>query len=407
MSSLDAAFDQVVELDTDGNIIRRWAMQQTATGDEWRACDVSEAPGAEEVARCRAIVPGTDVLITQIPLPARRPGERREKAAAYALEDRLAADIEGLHFVVLGAGDKGSETEVAVVAKEDLHRWQQALTSANLEAVSLVPDTALIQRPASGALLHLGLDRCWLVEAAGDALAFEPDLLDEVLSTHDGTTLRITYEKDLDPEGVNQVVEKARQRGIDVTGPSTDSLWNRLGQRHGIELLSGRYAPEFAWAEHIQRFRVPLLLAALVAGLHVVTLTLEARALKDEVRRLEEAVETRFEQLMPDTRMVAPRRQIESQLRNLGQSGGGAAGSSPISLLNHLGEALAGQPSMDILNIEYRPGQLDAELRTQSLQSFSALTASLPTESLQVDLRQASTGSDGTIGQIRLQERTP
>lgn len=407
MPSVETAFEQVVELDTGGNILRRWAGYRKEAGMEWHPCEVSQPLGEGVSPLCIAIVPGTDVLVTQIDLPVRRRSDLREKAAAYALEDRLAADIETLHFAVTDAGDKTSKAEVVVVAKEDLHRWQQALMSANLEAISIVPDTALIPRPTSGARLHVGATRCWLVEATGDAMAFEPELWDAGVLPPEASALYVSYEAEIGQDLADQIVEKARQQGIDVTGPVAASLLERLDQSHGCELLAGRYARDFDWEGLIRRFRAPLILAAVAATLYVVTLALEVRALTEEASRLEKAVEARFEQLLPDTEMVAPRRQIQNQLTNMGLNSQAGASSSPVPLLNHLGEALADQPGMEVLNVTYRPGRLDAELRTQSLQSFSALTSSLPTESLEVDLRQASTGGSGTVGQIRLQELTP
>lgn len=407
MSSITAGFEQIVELDTDGTIIRRWAMKSTETGTEWRVSEEAADADGQISTRCRAIVPGTDVLITQINLPVKRRADLRETAAAYALEDRLAADIETLHFAVADTVGKAPDAEVAVVAKESLRSWQEALIEAGLEVVSMVPDTALVRRPESGVRLHFGAVRCWLVGATGDAIAFDPDLLEQVLSAHEGETLHISREPDVDWRLLSEVTEKARQRGVGATGAvAVEPLLPHSSPGCGCELLSGSYASDSRWGGVIKRLQVPLMLAFIAAAMHISSLSLEVRALTQEADRLDQSVALKFEQLMPGVRMVAPRRQIEGHLESAGPGVAGGLSAEPLFMLNHLGAALANQPGLEVVNLTYGPGQLDAELRAPSLQSLSALTSSLSNENLQADLRQARSRSTGTVGEIRLREQT-
>src|SRR5688572_13130693 len=62
--------------------------------------------------RVCALVPGTDVLVTEADVPVKS-GAKLHQVVPYALEEQLAEDIEALHFAV-GKRQAGGRVPVAV-----------------------------------------------------------------------------------------------------------------------------------------------------------------------------------------------------------------------------------------------------------------------------------------------------
>lgn len=81
--------------------------------------------------RVCALVPGGDVLVTEVDLPARA-GARAAQLVPYALEEQLAADVDTLHFAIGPRVPGGSRTRVAVVARTLMDQWLAQLRAAQL-----------------------------------------------------------------------------------------------------------------------------------------------------------------------------------------------------------------------------------------------------------------------------------
>ena len=87
--------------------------------------------------RVGVIVPGGDVLLTDVELPLKS-AVRAQQVVAYALEEQLAADIETLHFA-LGERDASTgRTAVAVVTRALMSRWLQELNAVGIEATAIL-----------------------------------------------------------------------------------------------------------------------------------------------------------------------------------------------------------------------------------------------------------------------------
>lgn len=88
------------------------------------------------------LIPGEDVLITQVQLPKLTLSQLR-KALPYALEDQLVDDPHSLHFAA-SARNKGRPVPVAIVSKEKMEAWIAFIThelkGAYSKVTAFVPD---------------------------------------------------------------------------------------------------------------------------------------------------------------------------------------------------------------------------------------------------------------------------
>lgn len=102
---------------------------------------LSEVPLPKDVTRVVGVVRGEDVTIHKLALPMRNRAKAL-KAVPFALEERLAANVEDLHFAILD--QRGGEAFVAVVERTRMQSWQEAASALGRPLDSLLPDYLLL-----------------------------------------------------------------------------------------------------------------------------------------------------------------------------------------------------------------------------------------------------------------------
>lgn len=120
-------------LDADGRVLERGHLSVEAPA----------LPGGR--VRTVAVVPGADVLVRWLTLPAGRPVQQRA-AALWALREDLAVDPGGMR-VALGPVEADGSRLVAAVSEGRLTAWADALARLGLKADALVPDSLVPAEP--------------------------------------------------------------------------------------------------------------------------------------------------------------------------------------------------------------------------------------------------------------------
>src|SRR6185437_9186815 len=119
-----------------------------------------QAAGAAGVRHVAAIVPSSDVLITEVELPVKS-GVRAQQVVPFALEEQLAADIETLHFAVGARDEQSGRTRVAVVTRALMDQWLGSLRAAGLVPERLCSEAELLpQNPGHVVVLLEGDTLC-------------------------------------------------------------------------------------------------------------------------------------------------------------------------------------------------------------------------------------------------------
>lgn len=163
------------------------------------ALDAVERP---EPMRTVAVVPGSDVSVRWLDLPAGGAAQVRA-AAAWALRDDLAAAPDRVAVVVGPIPAPGEPRLTAVVSRSLLEAWTDYLEALGVRADALVPDMLTLAEP--------GEDDVVLAVTFGDSLALrgrrfaatvQPDLVDLVA----GDRRVIAVE---DPQAVEQALVAA------------------------------------------------------------------------------------------------------------------------------------------------------------------------------------------------------
>ena len=320
------------------------------------------------------------------------------QSLAYSLEDRLAEDIDDLHFAHRWLND--SEVAVAVVRKALMDDWQQ---DPAISPVShWVPDTLLLPASVDQWVVVVEANRCLVRVSEQQAFVCQPDLLNVFLSASleaGAPTAVVVYSQSdaelpaLDP-ALKDLMLVRKGGWLDAVMMSSDvpALLN---------LRQGSYAPILPWARWWQQWRgvaAALVAAVLIQGGLSYTQLQQAQSVNLDIRR---DIETRYREVYPQGAIVDAEKQLERQLRSLR---GDAQSAGFMSLLEQTGAVLSSVPGTQLINLNYtdRNGQLGLTLMASDFDALETLRSKLATAGLKVELENSNAQGNQVRARLRV-----
>lgn len=316
-------------------------------------------------------VPGADVRLAQVSVPARQP-QKVLQAAPYALEDQLAEDVETLHFAI--APRAGDPHPVAIAARERMEHWLAPLRERGLKPAAMVPETLSLPAPEAGrwtALAEAGR----VTVRTGPWTGFSCTLadLDTYLQLADPTALvplRLFVARDVDFDFTKLGRPTELMAGY---ASALEVLVRHWHDDRSINLLQGGYSQKEDWQGLGRPWRIAAGIAAAWVVVAIVGSAVDAFRTSREVKRLEAANAARFQQLFPgatDTKNLA----VQTQQQLMALRGGG--GRAPLlALLDGFAAALAATPGLTLQSLQFREGALYLSLTGTDLQALENLRA--------------------------------
>lgn len=371
-----------------------------------RAAQASKGTLAQAAAalaghRVTLLLPGTEVLITRVQVPAKG----RSKAAAaipWALEDRLVQEVETLHFA-LGPVDDAGEWPVAVIARERMEAYLAAVRQAGLEPHSIVAEPlALPTSPEQGWTVLEESGRITVRTGAHAGFSAEPELIPGLATT-------LTRPERIDRlrvAGADEIAwPEALQPALDAQQPPQrldDAMAAFEPADAGIDLRQGPYSRTEHIGRVVRQSRVPAALAAAFVVLLLTGTALDYAHLGERQQQLRERMEQIFRETFPEVqRVVNPRSQMTTRLESL-RGGGGGAGF--LELMARAGEPLTGADGITLETVKWRNQRLQLELEATDLQVLDRLRERLGNNGLNAELERAERQGEQVAGEIRLTE---
>jgi general secretion pathway protein L len=377
-----------------------------------RSGPLREAAPLAAGRRVCALVPGTDVLVTEADVPVKS-GAKLHQVVPYALEEQLAEDIEAVHFAV-GKRQADGRVPVAVVSRALLDRWLSSLTSAGIRPDTLYADSELIPaNPGQAVALLEGEDA--ILRMPGAAAVAIP--VDAVAAAFDGSQEASAAEVDSPSRGLvlyaasdewdryarNVEVLRERVEGIKVQLIANGTLAlfaQQLPTTSAINLLQAEYAPVTSFQASWRAWRIAAILAGCLLALHIAGKAVELATLQRAERRVDEAIEQTFLAAMPGERNTVDARRRMQQRLEATRGGGSAAGLLPA--LGALAQARSSVPGTTVQTLSYREGTLDLRMSAPNAESLDRLSQLLRDEGWQADLTSGSASEGGYEGRLQL-----
>ncbi len=366
---------------------------------QWALVDGSRDPLSGEgplvdlprrAGRVQLVIPAAQVLITRARLPQ---GARHHagSALAYAVEDETVGDPEANQVSWLGAA--GDDDVLAVVDKQSLARWRDALAVAGVRSYELHCETLL---------LPWATDEWNLAWNGREGFVRSGEF--EGAATDCG-------ERDMPPLSLRLMLEAAAAAGRGPTSIAIHTtiaeaapdceIWARelgIAVRHG-GTWDWRTAPPgsgVALTQERQRWRVfagaatRLRPAAWLLGaalsLHAVALFVDWTSLANEQRALRQQMESRFRAVFPDAVAVAaPALQMRRNLAAARHAAGQPDSGDFLPLSERVAAAAKELPAGAVRALSYDGGRMTLEIIAVDEDSVRRMVARLRQSDLNVD----------------------
>jgi general secretion pathway protein L len=381
-----------------------WLLDDDPT-QVWEGTLAQAAPNAAG-RQVVVVVPGVDVVLSQVAVPTRNRG-RMAAAVPFLLEEQLAADVEESHFA-LGERDAAGTLAVAIVDRARMDEWLTRLREAGVQPDRMIPDPLLLPYEtgewsllfeADGVLVRNAPQGGLGIDAANAGFMLQRALAESEVKPE---RLRVWL-----AEGVPAAV-LPDDLGIGISHetlrvPPLLFMAAQAHDPHVIDLLQGPYSRR----ERLGRLWRPWRpVAALLAVWVVLQFGMEIvhyRQLSDEQARLREDVAKIYLQTFPDAKRVVPgheRDQMEQRLKVL-RGGGGDAGEF-IGLLGAV-SAPAALGSVSIDHLSYKAGEIDLDLSIADLQRLDQLKERLADAThMNVEIQSATTRDNGVDARLQI-----
>ena len=341
-------------------------------------------PETEAGDAVTVLVPAEDVLLLEIPRPAKQERQLRQ-ALPYAIEDQLASAVEAQH-VAWAAGSTPERVRVAVVADARMQQWLETLREAELEPDVLLPEALAL--PASPRAVLLSEEGRQLLRLA-DGRAFA-GRTDELLAAANDLGAVDVWRLDDGPVPVP--VHDAYR----VAHPL---LAFTAARAPLLNLLQGKYPPRRRASAAQRAWRVAGAMLGLALLLALASVLIDYYKLRGLVEGQEQEMTALYQQLVPG---APPAAQPLLQLQSILAAQGMGAGDPALGMLGRAAPALAADTRVALEALSYREGRLELQVQAPDLASLDSLRQRLVQAGLNAQITASTPGTQGVLGRLSL-----
>lgn len=343
--------------------------------------------------RVTVLLPGERILAADAHVPGSNV-RRIMQAAPYALEERLAGDVDALHVTLLSHGSN-QHCDFLVVERERFARLLAAIEATGIHVDHAWPDYFGI--PVEAGHAHwlilgnrvLGREGWSGFAAPANDAAF--------LYTHRDSEapLHLTIVGDQSPPSAMAELEVAR---IDDADRALMALADGITTLPGSGLLQGAFRRTREGNADLRRWRWPAVAAAAWLALVLGTTGIDAWRLAREYTFLDNAVRELFDQALPGSRLV------EGQARFLVEQALGNISTTEEGALTHIADvahAMQDVPNARLNGFNFRNNQFEMSVTVPDATVLESLRTALAQRAGQsVEVQSANSTRDGLEGRL-------
>ena len=366
---------------------------------------LAEAVARQRLAPCFA-APGADVRLLRLQLT---PEEKKHigRSLPFMLEERVAADIEQLHFA--SAPLDKLELAVALCSTDKMRAWQAQL--ADVPGIrQWIPEPLLLPWQVGEWCIVLdGGDAIVRYDRCG-GFSVERTLLPSMLA---GLLASGTQP--------GAIVFYGREQAADIAllPPSlqAQAQWRRgnlysallLGEspRSALNLLQGEFAVRLPVARWWREWRAVAAVFALAFGLQLVATYADYLKLSRENLALRAAVESSYRKAYPRGAVVDAETQLRRQLASLRGSG---EASGFVQLVERVGAAIAGNngTAIDAINYNFssRGGEMRMNIVAADFEAVERVRSDINKAGLEAVMESSSAQGDKVRARLRVGDRS-
>ncbi|MDH3947755.1 MAG: type II secretion system protein GspL [Gammaproteobacteria bacterium] len=367
--------------------------------------------GADNVI---AYIPGIDILLTRVTLPAGRKSQLRN-ALPFALEENLIDDVENLHCA-LGPQLADGHYIAAVTRDANIQYWHQLLISAGLHLQALLPDTLLLPRTEGSWSIACEQNTAYIRTAEADGFVCHTNILPFLLQKeldNRGDNLPQSIEFHGCPAFNETHLSEASKNNVQLvhhpelnSGNFIELLLQNSPESSSLNLLQGEFAPSSRILQRIRPWYASAALAGVLLLLGFTGSVIEYISLKQQSAQLEQQILQTFRQAFPEVKSNVSPTTVSSIMKSrLAELRGKGRGSGPdfSEMLAKVAPVVAKAKGVNAQHLRYQSGQMEILLITPDLQTLEQLknqiSSAVPWE---VELKSANSTGKKVEGRIAI-----
>jgi general secretion pathway protein L len=379
--------------------------------------ELGQATAMSTGRRVVVILPADEALVTESDAPAKN-AAKLAQVVPYALEERVADEIENLHFAIGARDATRGRVPVVVIERARIDARLAELRAAGLHPSAMYSAAALL--PAMpGQLIALLEGDCLIlrsdhapplvlpalsiVDAFEMALAAQPPPVAGLEAPAPGLLLYAGHDE---WQAHQDTVDSLRDRftGVKVQLLPTGSLSvlaPAAANGEAVNLLQGALAVSSPMEMRWQSWRVAAVLAGVLLCLHFGGRYFELHRLKKTEAALDANIEDAFRAAMPGQQNATnARRRVAQRLDELRSGGGGEL----LPALAAIAQARSAAPTAMIEGITYRNGVLEMRVMAEDTASLDAIGRQLRAANWQAEIRNITSAGDNYRGNLQVRK---
>lgn len=351
------------------------------------------------------VVPGEEVLVTQVDIPVKG-ASKVLKAVPFALEEQLVGDVDGQHFAISRkSGD--NRYGVAIVSRETIDGWMAKLAEQGLEPDELVPESLGVPWHDEQSTLLLADGEIAIRNGQWDTACLGGLSIDEAadcMSPDVSQTLAVFCGvSDFDQQSVQ--IEALRERYEESTLSLLDEgglpvLASQILSGDRINLLQGQYSQGSRLSEQFGPWKIAAsLLLAFLVTLFARDIALLQQLKRSDAQQRQEMAALLRSVCPQETRAIDPL----GQLRTCTNSVGDDEQQQFLLALEMLTNALPAGANAELISINYASRTMELRLSVPDVATLDGIQRKVSEAPGYAAEIQSATRVDGaTEGRIQI-----
>ena len=378
-----------------------------ASGELKGAQQLDELTSKAEQRQVQVFVPGCDVLLKRLQVPAKSNRAMR-LVVPYMLEDSLAEDVEQLFFAYADLAKDSDENNcfTAVVAHSQMQQWLAWLSDANIETKSILPD--ILAMPIN----EQGYSAIALGETSNEQVIVRQGLWQGFVL--DACAWQLQCQAFAHQQEAEESAEIAQQANIEINAYSALAYSEKLlvtampeelplallaqsqhSKLNRFNLLQGQYKVKESRSNAGQQWLWVAGVAMFALLLSLGHKSVQLWHLNAEQESVKEQIIASYKESFPKTKRVRVAT-IKSQLnRELALLGGVSDGQGFLTMLAKLQPAFAKVPGLkpEMIKFDGKRQELRIQATAKDYQAFEQFSIALAAANLTV--KQGSQSNQG------------
>lgn len=387
-----------------------------ACGELEGAKQLTELTSKAELRRVQVFVPGCDVLLKRLNIPAKSNRAMR-LAVPYALEDNFAEEVEQLFFAYadLPKDNEGHNCFTAIVSHNQLQEWLTWLSDAEIVTKSILPETLVMPINDEGwsAIALGGNSEQQVIVRQGEWEGFTLDsstwqLQCQAFSHQQAAEVAENEEQDnsiaieaysplahSENLAISSMSEELPLALMAKTYRSKPSRFNLLQGQYKVKESRSHAGQQWLWVAGVAVFALLLTLG---------NKSVQLWQLNAEQEIVENSIIDTYKKAFPKTKRVRIST-IKSQLnRELALLGGVSDRKGFLAMFTKVQPAFAKVPGLkpESLKFDGKRQELRLQAKAKDYQTFEKFSIALTSENLTVKQGSQSNQEDGVTGSFTI-----